>query len=321
MAEDPPIPIDNPGTQPEASGLSKLSLEIAQMVYGDLDTLDRMKLRKVSENLRQIVDNMPVTYQLLKIRAKDNCFIISYDSHQVEYRGTDNGCEVQLMDQKTTVFPGKDYVEVAKSDLETIFKNKRAHFINFEIDFQCEMVNILALRRITDLMQEVRKKNNSGFNVKNLNIEVNEIIDYFQIVDLMRCDTLEHIRTDIFSVATPLCVTLISDMDQWQNLKKLTMKCNNLVIDDIDAFARLEEIEGEFLVTEGEVQELINIFARNPNFKSCELKFPYPNVRKLAKSLNEEVLLWFVSHDRPIPGTNHFLQCRFCPWHTEIVRK
>ncbi|EGT57978.1 hypothetical protein CAEBREN_13721 [Caenorhabditis brenneri] len=320
MAEDPPTPNVVPEIQHD-SGLTKLPLEIAQLVYGKIDMIDRFRLRKVCRTLKQTMDNMAVNYQLLRIRATDDCFIIWYDTNRVEYRGREIGCEVQREDQNPTVFPRMDYVEIAKIDLETILSNTRAHFLDFDIDFQCDMPNILALRKITALMQEIKQRNNLGFSVKSLNIEVNELIDYMTIVDMMRCDQLEEIRTDIFP-SDPLCLTLISDMDQWKGLKKLSIKCNNLVIDEFDAFANLEEFTTEFLFEFQEVEELLNILERSSNFKECTLKFPYCNVRKLGTALNAEIHYGlYGSHQRPIPGTDDYLRCRLSVYETEIKKK
>lgn len=200
---------------------SDLPMVVLEKVVGELKLVERLILRKMSQNLRTLVDSTEVHCKRLFFDFESEKSTVEIGDLEICYRKTnDDRCHVSSEFNKKEHNDKRNFHQVMISDVSTFLKNPKLK--TDRIIFRDERAEPLA--EIAELLKSL----NFQLNVRSIDI-FTAGQSFLPIIQSLEPGTLEEISLDPFSYIGSVAPMRTSEefddlmeTEQWKKAKKLS---------------------------------------------------------------------------------------------------
>uniref|UniRef100_A0A1I7UI79 F-box domain-containing protein n=1 Tax=Caenorhabditis tropicalis TaxID=1561998 RepID=A0A1I7UI79_9PELO len=272
---------------------SNFPVDVIKKIIGNLELIDRLRLRKVSHGLRDIVDQVEVATNDLCYEFKCN------DSQHIDVF-------FYTLQYGKRSYTGEDFLERVFKDIETLLKRPRLRLFYFKWNNQ--------------LSSEIDKKLISILKMLDHKLEIRDLdasLNGDLMIDLLKAvkpGTLERIRSN--GKFNAYDIDRLADLDQW---KKATEVNFLKVIPDfsrcIHHFQHFKEVE--VTVESLSIDDILlvkKICVQNDKIYSFEIYVEKkPSELEIKEALGLSHFLYkniykYYSGQSDIPGSNDYLE-------------
>ncbi|PIC29610.1 hypothetical protein B9Z55_021134 [Caenorhabditis nigoni] len=203
---------------------SDLPLETVRKILKQLQFSERCRIRKVSYNLRNIVDDTKNEIDKFSIRfAKSQISVYihlsHYESHFIKYYQLGDTCAVKRGDERKK-FKGKNYMDFASNDLSILLNASK--FDSLVIRFGNNSKNFIYFKSILNSV-------NAKLHVKQLYLTGSTVNQFVKILPFLKPGTLEAIGLEHCidqQYNQEAAMKKLLKMDQWRQAKILSWRGN-----------------------------------------------------------------------------------------------
>ncbi|KAF1754465.1 hypothetical protein GCK72_021028 [Caenorhabditis remanei] len=255
--------------------LSNLHNDAIEKIIEKCDLKEQLTLRKVSKDLRSLVDKQKIAYKSIHIHLMDSHIFCVYNDKKVVYASEnwdENKQHGGFDNKKSFTIRGEDYVEIALNDLSIALNNPKLRLDKLIVSYYYN--DRMRLFRLNSLLQHL----NHQIHVKELSVQANVPEDIHKnLLSILPClKPKELVNIGVF-VEDPddwvpeqalKCVKEIANLEQWKQAEELTLDLFNLFpLEFVMNFKRFDiftsGLDEDFLMN------LRDLFSMSTNFQSC----------------------------------------------------
>ncbi|CAL2046991.1 unnamed protein product [Caenorhabditis brenneri] len=214
---------------PKTRGFSDMPIDVAEKVVGKLEVVDRLSLRKVSRNLRSIVDNEKTKCETVSIELSQNSSTLRIDYKTIMYESRKEGfCTVTPYYKRdpAIIKVNQSHWELAIKDFSSLFMNRNWSFGKIEINFdpqkkyeEKEEDDAKHLSLLDSILSSISSK----IHVKELDIISTTLAPAVTLLPYFQPNTIKYMR--FWSDKTDKRhLEQIMEMDHWKTADVLHLK-------------------------------------------------------------------------------------------------
>ncbi|PIC29686.1 hypothetical protein B9Z55_021193 [Caenorhabditis nigoni] len=189
---------------------SDLPLEIVEKVVENLDYFGRSAFRKVSKNIRKIVDDAQMNAEFLRIKIAETSTAIGFNSiNPIRYYQHCGRCYISRGSREKEMKNRKHW-ELAVKELKIILNLKKFTIDTLKIQFTC----------FTDRLGRVLKSLDDKLHVRHLFLSSDLVHPLEDILPFLKPEILEAISVNTFFFC-PYVIKRLMGMGQWKKAKNL----------------------------------------------------------------------------------------------------
>ncbi|KAF1754462.1 hypothetical protein GCK72_021025 [Caenorhabditis remanei] len=266
---------------------SNLPTDAIGKIIEKCDLKEQLTLRKVSKDLRSLVDKQKLAYKSILINPSDSYIDCVYNDKDVVYASEnwDN-----YMTNEVSVIRNDDYVKIALNDLSIALNNRKLRLDDLYLafcDFSSDVMNRFRL-----LLNSL----NHQIHVKTLTVPAGNPEYLLSILPFLKPKVLENIEVlggedteDWASEKGAEIVRKISSLEQWKQAEQLT---TGYYVGDFPAeflmhFKRF--VIFKWRVDKDFLMNLRDLFSTSTNFVSCTVESDLADCTEHLESFCEKV--------------------------------
>ncbi|KAF1754469.1 hypothetical protein GCK72_021032 [Caenorhabditis remanei] len=263
---------------------SNLPTDAIGKIIEKCDLKEQLTLRKVSKDLRSLVDEQKSAYKSIEIDLMDSCIFCVYNNKDVVYAS--ENWDKNYMPIETSVIRNDDYEKMALNDLSIALKNPKLRLDELELTVynSPDMMNRFGL-----LLNSL----NHLIHVKTLKVHVGNPEFFLSILPFLKPKVLANIDIDGVYEGDDWAlekVRQVTSLEQWKQAEQLTAQSSfhNFPSEFLMHFKRFVILN--WLVDETFLIKLRNLFSTSINFESCTVDSPnVDNFCEFLQSFCEKV--------------------------------
>ncbi|KAF1754587.1 hypothetical protein GCK72_021150 [Caenorhabditis remanei] len=266
---------------------SNLPTDAIGKIIEKCELKEQLTLRKVSKNLRSLVDEQKIAYKSIEIYPIDSCIFCVYNDKNVVYAS--ENWDKNDMPIEYSIISNKDYVKIALNDLSIALNNPKLQLDHLD----------LAVYNSPDMMNRFRLLLNSlnhQIHVKTLTVHVGNPEYLLSILPFLKPKVLANIEVlgggdteDCASKEGAEIVRKISSLEQWKQAEQLTIGYyfGFFPSEFLMHFKRI--VIYKWHVDEVFLMNLRDLFSKSTNFVSCTVESDLDDCPKFLESFCEKV--------------------------------
>lgn len=191
----------------------------------------RLVLRKVSRNLRDVVQKMRCELDALYVNKENTCISIGFGQGTITYSQVDNGCQVDQWKSssgyKKKFVEGGDFMELFNTDFRTLLENKKVILNSFDVHHYLLARNGTNEEQFLDHLIEIIKSSNK-FTTRSFGIGDLSFDKIARFLELMEPKSLE--KLEIGNIIGSTDYDHLVNTEQWKTLKHFISECVEISI-------------------------------------------------------------------------------------------
>ncbi|KAF1754461.1 hypothetical protein GCK72_021024 [Caenorhabditis remanei] len=266
---------------------SNLPTDAIGKIIEKCDLKEQLTLRKVSKNLRSLVDEQKIAYKWIEIDPSDSYISCVYNDKDIVYASKNwdkNGMPIEI-----SIISNDDYVKMALNDLSIALNNPKLRLDELG----------LRIYDSPDVMNRFRLLLNSlnhQIHVKTLTVHVGSTEFLLSILPFFKPKVLANIEVlgggdteDCASKHGAERVKKISSLEQWKQAEQLTIGYyfGFFPSEFLMHFKRF--VIYKWHVDEVFLMNLRDLFSKSTNFESCTVESDLDDCPKFLESFCEKV--------------------------------
>ncbi|KAF1754460.1 hypothetical protein GCK72_021023 [Caenorhabditis remanei] len=271
---------------------SNLPTDAIGKIIEKCDLKEQLTLRKVSKDLRSLVDEQKSAYKSIAIYLTESFFSCVYNGKNVVYAGMNFDQKNAFgFDYKGCFIRSNDYVKIALNDVAIALNNPK---------LRLDDLNLTVYHPSPDVMNRFRLLPNSlnhQIHVKTLTVHAGNPEFLLSILPFLKPKMLANIEvlgggggTEIWaSEKGAERVKKISSLEQWKQAEQLTAEdCFHYFPSEfLMHFKRFVILDWD--VTEQSLINLRDFFSTSTNFESCTVESDLDDSSEYLESFCEQV--------------------------------
>ncbi|KAF1754610.1 hypothetical protein GCK72_021173 [Caenorhabditis remanei] len=245
---------------------SNLPTDIIGKIIEKCDLKEQLTLRKVSKDLRSLVDEQKSAYKSIEIDLTDSHIFCVYNDKNVKYDG--DKLDKYNMPIETSIICNDDYVKIALNDLSIALKNPKLRLddLYLTVDHSPDMMNRFRL-----LLNSL----NPQIHVKTFILRAGSSEYLLSILPYLKPKVLVNIDIDGLYYRDDWAlekVRQVASLEQWKQAEQLTTRhCFDYFPSEfLIHFKRFVILEWD--ATEQFLMNLTDLFSTSTNFESCTVE-------------------------------------------------
>ncbi|PIC29608.1 hypothetical protein B9Z55_021133 [Caenorhabditis nigoni] len=164
---------------------SDLPFETVRKIVKKLNFLERCRIRNLSYNLRNIVDDTKIGMDLIDIRLNYLRISVDVKAYLFKYFRIRDTCVVEYGPQRKE-FKGENFLEFASSDLSILLSTSKIDHLNITISDIESFINF----------ENILSSLNAKLHVKQLSLTIPSIGQFVEILSYLKPETLEDVKIE-----------------------------------------------------------------------------------------------------------------------------
>ncbi|EFP04264.1 hypothetical protein CRE_26696 [Caenorhabditis remanei] len=280
----------NIGPNTSALEFSNLPTDAIGKIIEKCD-LKELTLRKVSKNLRSLVDEQKIAYKSIEIYLEDSFIFCAHNDKKVVYasENLDEKKGYGYIFKRSFIIRSEDYVKIALNDLSIALKNPKLRLEFFDLKIFSDSNDIM------NRLESLLKHQNHKQYVKRVSVYSESPECLLSGLPCLRPKVLEGISiygsgedSDVWASKESERVREIANLEQWKQAEELFLfPFNHFPLEFLMHFKRFlifDDVGKDFLMV------LKNLFSTSTEFKSCTVElFGLESCSEYLESFCEKV--------------------------------
>ncbi|KAF1753074.1 hypothetical protein GCK72_019630 [Caenorhabditis remanei] len=279
--------------------LFEIPVEIIEQIVDELDFRTQLVLRKVSTDLRHIVEKRVPSYKSITLFIEDYGAMLYFDQHEVLYNRSREGCWVRYLYRGSRFLPGIDPVKQAMIDLKYALSHPKMMLEELKIrvllssyrEEDGKNEKELRVQHFQSIKDTLSSLNKPTINVSKLEMHVKNHEEVLSVLPYLTPGILSEIDFHCANTAKiRLQMAQIIKLDQWKQAEKL--KIDRFFTQfDLKHLAHFKKFEVSLAkISIKSLAELKDTLIHCPEFDRCTLETSKPiNVKSIDSNFGQEI--------------------------------
>ncbi|KAF1754586.1 hypothetical protein GCK72_021149 [Caenorhabditis remanei] len=244
---------------------SNLPTDTLGKIIEKCELKEQLTLRKVSKDLRSLVDKQNIAYKSIEIYLSDLYISCVYNREKVVYAGMNFDEKNAFgLDYGGCIIRSNDYLKIALNDLSIALKNPKLRLNVLTVSYYYnDVMNPFSLKNLL-------KHSNHKLHVKTLTFRAGSSECLLSILPFFKPKVLVNIEIDGVYDGDDWAlekVRQVASLNQWKQAEQLTARFSfhSFPSEFLMHFKR-------FVILDWEVDEFFLLFSTSTNFESCTIE-------------------------------------------------